>query len=217
MPRRWRGLCANRTSQITERSQLPIRGTSCPRLDAPVQREHLLAHRGEGGAAGAAPSLSSLHQGYLEALIQGIEQVPRAFVAHLHLASCRGDRSRLLDALQQISLTGPDLDVWPNHNAQIQGEFSRSRLQFRAPLTGPVIKPPVYSQATQSARQGCDAIPVRLLTVRPLGWPASSRMSIWSSLGNLRRRTAPRIGRPRARKSGWNECDSTRRYRLSLS
>jgi hypothetical protein len=65
-----------------------------------------------------------------------------------------------LDALQQISLTRPDLDVWSNHDAQIQGEFSRSRLQFRAPLAGSVINAPVYSQATQSARQGCDGIPV---------------------------------------------------------
>jgi hypothetical protein len=151
MPRWWRGLCANGTGQLSERSQVPTRGTSCPRLDAPVQREHLLADRGEGGAAGSAPSLSSLHQGFSEALIQGIEQVPRALVAHLHLASCRGDGPGLLDALQQISLTWPDLDVWPNHDAQMQGEFSRSRLQFRAPLTGPVVKAPVYRSAHQGA------------------------------------------------------------------
>src|SRR5882757_4447726 len=151
MPSWRRGLCANGTRQLTERGQFPIRDTSCPRLDAPIQREHLLAHRGEGSAAGSASSLASLHQGLLEALIQGIEQVPRALVAHLHLASCCGDGPRLLDALQQISLTWPDLDVWPNHDAQMQGEFSGSRLQFRAPLTGPVIKAPVYSQATRSA------------------------------------------------------------------
>src|SRR5882762_4795789 len=128
MPRWWRGLCPNGTGQLTERSQVPTCGTSCPRLDTPVQREHLPAHRGEGGAAGSAPSLSSLHQGFLEALIQGIEQVPRALVAHLHLASCRGDGPRLLDALEQVSLARSDLDVSPNHDAQIQGEFSRSRL-----------------------------------------------------------------------------------------
>src|SRR5262245_49660300 len=91
-------------NELADGAKLAARGVACVGLDRPVKPDHLLAGRGDDGAATVAATHLGGDGRLAQRLVDLLDQQPRPAIRHTEPTRGAGDRAGGADRLQERDL-----------------------------------------------------------------------------------------------------------------